>query len=211
MVEELRRLRQENSAKWSEQRNKRERMERLERERQRMVQEYSLKKELVKQLQAEWDKLSQKDANVTQCSQYLSRIREIVASVSRQREEIEKVLLENRKQQREMNLLSDRLERTFAAAEIFFNRQSARVEDAKRVHRNIVEIHRDCKQIFEAVESTGTIQREIRDLEERIDKERESKVVENLARITADFNQMKMENDAIETELTKKGILVAQI
>ncbi|OQR73272.1 coiled-coil domain-containing protein 22-like [Tropilaelaps mercedesae] len=211
MIEELRRLRQENSAKWSEQRNKRERMERLERERQRMVQEYSLKKELVKQLQAEWNKLSQKDANVTQCSSYLLRIREIVASVARQREEIEKVLIDNRKQQREMNLLSDRLERTFAAAEIFFNRQSCKMEDAKKVHQYIVEIHRDCKNILEAVESNGAIQREIRDLEERIDKEKESKVVENLARITADFNQMKMENDAIETELTKKGIILVHI
>lgn len=211
MIEKLRRLRQENSAKWSAQRNKRERIERLERQRQRMVQEYSLKKVLVKQLEAEWDKLSQKDANVTQCSQYLSRIHEIVASVARQREDIEKVLLENRKQQREMNLLSDRLERTFAAAEIFFNRQSAKIEDAKKVHQNITEIHRDCKSIFEAVESNGIIQREIRDLEERIDKEKESKVVENLARISADFNQMKMENDAIETELTKKGIIIAHI
>lgn len=211
LVDQLRRLRQENTTRWGEQRSRRERIERLDRERQRMIQEYSLKKELVKQLQAEWDKLSAKDANVTQCSSYLTRIREIVSSVARQREEIEKILVDNRKQQREMNLLSDRLERTFAAAEIFFTHQSSRIDDAKRVHRHIIEIHKDCKSIFEAVEATGTIQREIRDLEERIDKERESKVVENLARITADFNQMKMENDAIERELTKKGVIIAQI
>ncbi|XP_003739119.1 coiled-coil domain-containing protein 22 [Galendromus occidentalis] len=211
LVETLRKLRMDNSAKGNQQRSKRERMERLQRDKQRMVQEYSLKRELVKQLQAEWEKMGSKESNVTQRSSYLTRIQEIVCSVTRQKEEIEKILIENRKKQREMNLLADRSERSFAAAELFFAKQSAKSEDAKKMHRNVGEIHKDCKTIFEAVDGNGTLQREIRDLEERIDKERQSKVEQNLERITADFNQMKMENDAIETELTKKGVVLGNV
>lgn len=59
----------------------------------------------------------------------------------------------------------------------------------------------NCKELIQSVEETGSILREIRDLEDQIEMESQKNTATNLERITADYKQMKEENNTLTKKL----------
>ncbi|XP_030825973.1 coiled-coil domain-containing protein 22 [Camarhynchus parvulus] len=90
---------------------------------------------------------------------YTQRILELVGNIRKQKEEIGKILEDTRALQKEINALVGKLERTFSVTdELLFKvgRGPPRCPHPQ-----------NCAQLIRTIEDTGTIQREIRDLEEQ--------------------------------------------
>ncbi|WAQ99139.1 CCD22-like protein, partial [Mya arenaria] len=122
-------------------------------------------------------------------SAYTKRIMEIVANIKKQKMEIDKVLVDTRSVQKEINQLSGKLDRQFTVTDELIFRDAKKDESVKKSYRCLAALHENCELLIKTVEETGVIMREIRELEDQ--------VLANLEKITADYQQMKKENDTL--------------
>lgn len=129
-----------------------------------MIQECKLKDHQYIQLVAEVQKLP----NETNRSAYTQRILEIINNVKKQCDEIDKVLGDTREIQKEINMLTGKLERSFTVVDELIFRNAKTNEASKRAYKLLATLHSDCSELVTLVEETGTTCREIRDLEEQV-------------------------------------------
>lgn len=101
-------------------------------------------------------------------SAYTQRILEIINNVQKQRDEINNVLADTRELQKEINTLGGRLERSFTVVDELIFRDARTNEASRRAYKFLATLHSDCSELVTLVEETGSIVREIRDLEEQV-------------------------------------------
>ncbi|XP_034246632.1 coiled-coil domain-containing protein 22 homolog [Thrips palmi] len=167
-----------------------------------LTEELRNKEELYKHLQAEYAKVS-KDISR---SAYTRRIMEIIGNISKQKDEIEKILKDTKELHKEINTLAGRLDRSFTVADEVIFRDAKRDEVSRRAYKLLATLHSDCSELVKMVEETGANVRESRDLEDQIETERAKSVGGNLERISADLHQMKQETASLAAQLkTKSG------
>uniref|UniRef100_A0A2K6MU92 Coiled-coil domain-containing protein 22 n=1 Tax=Rhinopithecus bieti TaxID=61621 RepID=A0A2K6MU92_RHIBE len=144
------------------------------------AEEARRKEEVYKQLVSELETLPRDVSRLA----YTQRILEIVGNIRKQKEEITKILSDTRELQKEINSLSGKLDRTFAVTdELVF-------KDAKKADA----VRKNCSQLIQTIEDTGTIMREVRDLEEQIETELGKKTLSNLEKIREDYRALRQEN-----------------
>lgn len=124
-------------------------------------------------------------------SDFTNRILEIISNIKKQEKDIENILRDTRQLQKEINIQSGQLDRQFTATDdLIFN--SAKHDDySKRAYKLLATLHADCTEIVALVEETGTIIRDIRDLEEQVEVERGKNVEESLVKILADLEEIQ--------------------
>lgn len=66
-------------------------------------------------------------------------------------------------------------------------------------------LHTDCNALVQLVEDTGSVMREVRELEDQIDNEKQRNVSMNLDQITNDFAEMQKEASEMERCLKRKS------
>ncbi|XP_063038221.1 coiled-coil domain-containing protein 22, partial [Melospiza melodia melodia] len=86
------------------------------------------------------------------------------------------ILEDTRALQKEINALVGKLERTFSVTDELLFRDAKRDEVVRKAYKYLAALHENCAQLIRTIEDTGTIQREIRDLEEQIEVESSSKL-----------------------------------
>uniref|UniRef100_A0A8C5A171 Coiled-coil domain-containing protein 22 n=1 Tax=Gadus morhua TaxID=8049 RepID=A0A8C5A171_GADMO len=74
-------------------------------------------------------------------------------------------------------------------------------ESVRKSYKYLAALHENCSQLIQTIEDTGTILREIRDLEEQIETESGNKTVANLERILADYKAVREENSALGSKV----------
>ncbi|XP_037267335.1 coiled-coil domain-containing protein 22 [Falco rusticolus] len=148
------------------------------------------KEELYKQLVAELEALPRDISRAV----YTQRILEIVGNIRKQKEEIGKILVDTRALQKEINSLVGKLERTFSVTDELLFKDAKRDEVVRKAYKYLAALHENCAQLIRTIEDTGTIQREIRDLEEQIEGEMSAKPPTNLDRILSDCRALREEN-----------------
>ncbi|KAK9407644.1 coiled-coil domain-containing protein 22 [Crotalus adamanteus] len=148
------------------------------------------KDDLYKQLLVEVESLP-KDISR---SAYTQRILEIVGNICKQKEEITKILHDTKELQKEINSLAGKLDRTFAVTDELVFKDAKRDEAVRKAYKYLAALHENCSQLIQTIEDTGTILREIRDLEEQIESETSKKTLSNLERILGDYRAIKQEN-----------------
>uniref|UniRef100_A0A672U736 Coiled-coil domain-containing protein 22 n=1 Tax=Strigops habroptila TaxID=2489341 RepID=A0A672U736_STRHB len=122
------------------------------------------KEELYKTLVAELEALPRDVSRAV----YTQRILEIVGNIRKQKEEISKILVDTRALQKEINSLVGKLERTFSVTDELLFKDAKRDEVVRKAYKYLAALHENCAQLIRTIEDTGTIQREIRDLEEQV-------------------------------------------
>ncbi|XP_076367338.1 coiled-coil domain-containing protein 22 homolog isoform X2 [Tachypleus tridentatus] len=197
LIEQYRHMKELSSQRLSETQRKLEEIKSLREKMKDCADEARSKEDLYKQLLAEYERLA-KDVNR---SAYTRRIIEILANIKKQREEIDKVLIDTKAIQKEINQLSGKLDRTFTVTDELIFRDAKKDEAVRKAYKYLAALHENCSSLIQTVEETGTIVREIRDLEDQIEQESQKKVADNLERITADYKQMKQENSSLMTQL----------
>uniref|UniRef100_A0A3P9JG02 Coiled-coil domain-containing protein 22 n=1 Tax=Oryzias latipes TaxID=8090 RepID=A0A3P9JG02_ORYLA len=128
------------------------------------TEEAKKKEETYKQLLTELESLPQ-DASR---SAYTQRILEIVSNIKKQKEEITKILSDTRELQKEINSLTGKLDRTFAVTDELVFKDAKKDESVRKSYKYLAALHENCNQLIQTIEDTGTILREIRDLEEQV-------------------------------------------
>ncbi|XP_024119659.1 coiled-coil domain-containing protein 22 [Oryzias melastigma] len=164
------------------------------------TEEAKKKEETYKQLVTELESLPQDVSR----SAYTQRILEIVSNIKKQKEEITKILSDTRELQKEINSLTGKLDRTFAVTDELVFKDAKKDESVRKSYKYLAALHENCNQLIQTIEDTGTILREIRDLEEQIETENGNKTVSNLERILEDFKAIRQENAALAAKV-KEG------
>lgn len=67
-------------------------------------------------------------------------------------------------------------------------------------------LHSNCGDLIEMVNETGLVQREVRDLEDQIETERDRNISDNLKRITNDLKLLEIEAKEIQEKIDKLKI-----
>ncbi|KAI2808915.1 Coiled-coil domain-containing protein 22 [Blomia tropicalis] len=131
---------------------------------------------------------------------YTRRIIEIIGNVKKQNEETKKVLMETKTIQKEINTLNGKIERSFAVSDDTIYREAKQNEWNRKCYKSLALLQTTFDQLLESVSNVGAHLREIRQLEEMVDNERARKSVSNLARINADLQQIKLENEQLKAK-----------
>ncbi|XP_072171444.1 coiled-coil domain-containing protein 22 homolog [Diadema setosum] len=200
LIEDYRQARDTVSNKESESQKRLEDIQALREKMKKVAEETRAKEDMLKQLVAEYERMA-KDVNR---SAYTRRILEIVANIHKQKDDIEKVLVDTRTLQKEINQLSGKLDRTFTVTDELIFRDAKKDEAVRKAYKYLAALHESFDQLIKTVEETGTILREIRELEDQIDSESGKKTVANLEKISTDYKQMKQENAALIAKLKGK-------
>ncbi|XP_077368007.1 coiled-coil domain-containing protein 22 [Festucalex cinctus] len=164
------------------------------------TEEAKKKEELYKQLVRELESLPK---DVSRAA-YTQRILEIVSNIKKQKEEINKILSDTKELQKEINSLTGKLDRTFAVTDELVFKDAKKDESVRKSYKYLAALHENCNQLIQTIEDTGTILREIRDLEEQIDTENSNKTVANLEKILEDYKAIRQENSALAAKV-KEG------
>ncbi|XP_008292632.1 coiled-coil domain-containing protein 22 [Stegastes partitus] len=161
------------------------------------TEEAKKKEETYKQLLTELENLNQDVSR----SAYTQRILEIVSNIKKQKEEITKILSDTKELQKEINNLTGKLDRTFAVTDELVFKDAKKDESVRKSYKYLAALHENCNHLIQTIEDTGTILREIRDLEEQIEAENGNKTVANLERILDDYKAIRQENSALAAKV----------
>nr|XP_044996034.1 coiled-coil domain-containing protein 22 isoform X2 [Jaculus jaculus] len=154
------------------------------------VEEARRKEEVYKQLVSELEALPRDVSRLA----YTQRILEIVGNIRKQKEEITKILSDTKELQKEINSLSGKLDRTFAVTDELVFKDAKKDDAVRKAYKYLAALHENCSQLIQTIEDTGTIMREVRDLEEQIETEMGKKTLSNLEKICEDYRALRQEN-----------------
>ncbi|XP_065058861.1 coiled-coil domain-containing protein 22 homolog [Rhopilema esculentum] len=190
LIVQYRELKAANESKVSEIELKINEIKNLREKMKSAADEAKTKEDLHKQLVAEYERMA-KDVNR---SAYTKRILEIVANINRQKNDINNVLKDTRALQKDINFLSGKLERTFTETDELIFKDAKKNEFSRKAYKLLANLHENFADLVKSVEETGSIMREIRELEDQLDNLNEKEIKENLEQITKDLKEMKQEN-----------------
>ena len=201
LIEQYREMKALNSTRLSEAQKKIDEIRSLREKMKETVEEVRNRDELLKDLVTEYQNMV-KDVNR---SAYTKRILEIVANIKKQKNDIDKILVDTRSVQKDINQLSGKLSRTFKVTDELIFKDAKKDEACRKAYRYLASLHENCEELVKCVEETGVIMREIRDLEEQIDVENEKDTASNLEKITKDYKIMKEENAGLVKKLKSRS------
>ncbi|KAI4884070.1 hypothetical protein NFI96_030664 [Prochilodus magdalenae] len=197
LIDEHRRLKELCSNREMESSRKLSEIKELHDKIRHSAEEAKKKEGLYKQLITEYETLP-KDVSR---SAYTMRILEIVSNIKKQKEEITKILSDTKELQKEINGLTGKLDRTFAVTDELVFKDAKKDESVRKSYKYLAALHENCTQLIQTIEDTGTIMREIRDLEEQIETENGKKTVSNLEKILEDYKAIRQENSALAAKI----------
>lgn len=197
LIDEHRRLKEICSSQDLESSRKLSEIKSLHDKIQVSTEEAKKKEETYKQLLTELENLNQDVSR----SAYTQRILEIVSNIKKQKEEITKILSDTKELQKEINNLTGKLDRTFAVTDELVFKDAKKDESVRKSYKYLAALHENCNHLIQTIEDTGTILREIRDLEEQIEAENGNKTVANLERILDDYKAIRQENSALAAKV----------
>uniref|UniRef100_A0A673G134 Coiled-coil domain-containing protein 22 n=1 Tax=Sinocyclocheilus rhinocerous TaxID=307959 RepID=A0A673G134_9TELE len=197
LIDEHRRLKELCSNRESESSRKLSEIKDLHDKIRQSAEEAKKKESVYKQLLAEFETLSKDVSRST----YTMRILEIVGNIKKQKEEITKILSDTKDLQKEINGLTGKLDRTFAVTDELVFKDAKKDESVRKSYKYLAALHENCTQLIQTIEDTGTIMREIRDLEEQIETENGKRTVSNLEKILEDYKAIRQENSALAAKI----------
>jgi len=128
---------------------------------------------------------------ITERSAYTSRIVDIIRSIKKQNNDINEVLRDTKSLQKAINTAEGQLQRQFLASEdLIWNNTNKKDEYSKKAYKLLITLHTEFSELINLIEGTGSIQREIRELEDQIDNEKQHNVEQKLEQIQKDLKEI---------------------
>merc|ERR1712063_60685 len=139
-------------------------------------------------------------------SVYTNRILEIVKQVKKQKVDINKILLDTRNLQKEINTNIEVLGRTFTVAnEVIYQdaKNEKKGENAsKRAFKSLVSIRDKYKELADKVSELGSISNQVLDLSDKLSHATQRAGDLDVERVQSDLDQVKNENRALMKKLS---------
>ena len=200
LYEELRRLSDTMSSSQIEMEKETRKMHELKELMRECAAESQLKDSTLLQLKEEYENVN-KDAQRTS---YTKRIMEILANIQKQKKEIERVLVDMRQLQKEINQLEGKVGRIFSLADEKIFKAAKKDESLRNLYKKIVALHSTFGNIIQTIEQIGSIERYTKDLEDQIEDEKAKEVGSNLKSMQKDYQLLVQENEEMQKKLTAK-------
>jgi len=200
LIEEYRKLKAEMANRQDDSQWMFEKIQEMRRTMQEINEDITHKREKFTELQ---ELLSQMPKDVNR-AYYTRRILENVKNVKKQKLDINKILIDTRNLKKEINTISDTLQRTFSVnEEVIYQDATKDVSNTgpKQIYKDIVAINDAFKKLIEQVEDTGRLRNEILDLEAKVETVQLRTNSLNMDRLLQDLREVKKEN----MELTKRA------
>ncbi|KAI8798464.1 coiled-coil domain-containing protein 22, partial [Biomphalaria glabrata] len=137
LIQQYNELSQLNSKRESEAEKKLEEIKLFRNKMKEVADDARRKEELHKQLVSEYERMT-KDVNR---SAYTRKILEIVANIKKQKQEIDKILVDTKSIQKEINSLTGKLDRTFTVTDELIFRDAKKDEAVKKAYRFLAALH----------------------------------------------------------------------
>lgn len=134
---------------------------------------------------------------------YTDRILEIVKSVKKQKQEIDKVLIDTRNSNKEINNITDTLNRTFMVTDelIYQDAKKGDNNTAKEAYKQTVGLNESFKKLVKCIEETAQTRNAILNLEGKIQQVKERVGALNFARVEQDLQEVRSENQVLMQRL----------
>ena len=125
---------------------------------------------------------------------YTDRILDIVRNLRKQQIEIERILAEIRGAQKEVNSLSETLDRSFAAADEAIFRDAVKNAASKKCYKALAAMHAAFGSLVEHVQQIANASNARVDVEAKVGELGAKNTAEAIERISADLKALKAEN-----------------
>jgi len=132
---------------------------------------------------------------------YTTRILDIVKSVKKQKVDIDKILIDTRNLQKEINSITDTLNRTFAVTDEMIFQDAKKDLTAKEAYKLLVSMNETFKKLIKEVEEVGSSRNAIMNLQAKLESAQERTNSLNLEQIGKDLKEIKSENKALAEKL----------
>jgi len=163
----------------------------------------------MKQKETQYKTLNEQASNLEEGQSreaFTKKILEIVGSITKQQDGIDKIIEDVKSVQKDINLLNGRLERAFFDTTRIMKQPKHTAPFGKK-DKNVIKsidllssIHEECYNTVEAVRKTGALKREIRELEDIVEMERQKDLASKTEKLKKDLELLQNENK----EMTKK-------
>ncbi|GAM23567.1 hypothetical protein SAMD00019534_067420 [Acytostelium subglobosum LB1] len=205
IVEKYRQLKDEKSNQSDEAKSKVERIKEIRALIKKLIGEIKTKEELIAQLQETY-KQSPKDTNR---SMYTRRILESVKNIDKQRVDIDRILLDTRGLQKEINSITDTAVRTFDQVKDMLYADAKKDETAKNAIKKFAVIDEKFQTLLTAIDETGTHQNNILTITSKIDHISQKTSTLNTDRLLNDLKTVKTENQTLIKQVKSKMEAIA--
>jgi chromosome segregation ATPase len=203
LVEQLRALKDAQLNKEDETKASLEQIKTMRAQMKAWVAEIHQKDDHYKQLQEALDALPKDMTRAV----YTRNILEIVKNVKKQKLDIDKILIDTRNLQKEINTVSDTLGRVFAVVdELVFADANNKDTTAIQAYKHIAGIDKNFKKLVSLIEDTGQARNNVLNLDAKIEQIQLRTNSLNTERLEKDLAEVKEENQALQTKLKKQGL-----
>eukprot|EP01117_Protostelium_nocturnum_P013511 TRINITY_DN5046_c0_g1_i1.p1 TRINITY_DN5046_c0_g1~~TRINITY_DN5046_c0_g1_i1.p1 ORF type:complete len:609 (-),score=200.72 TRINITY_DN5046_c0_g1_i1:58-1884(-) len=134
-------------------------------------------------------------------STYTNRILDIVKNVKKQKMDIDKILIDTRSIQKEINSITATLNRTFSSTEDLIFADTKKDNTTKEIFREVVNLNENFKKLLTFVEEIGQTRNAILTLDSKTEQLQERISSLNFDRLEQDLKEIKAENRAIMEKL----------
>mmetsp|Transcript_8912 Transcript_8912/g.9888 ORF Transcript_8912/g.9888 Transcript_8912/m.9888 type:complete len:451 (-) Transcript_8912:84-1436(-) len=143
-------------------------------------------------------------------STFTLRILELVRNVKKQKVEINKILVDTKDLQKDINKVTENLKRSFRLTEdMIFKDAEKKVPAASAAYKKLAAINEVFKALTDTVAEKGQVKNFILNLEDRIEKIAQRASALNMERIDSDLKQVKEENRVMQIKIdhVKKSLV----
>eukprot|EP01121_Diplochlamys_sp_Union-15-3_P021935 TRINITY_DN9162_c0_g1_i1.p1 TRINITY_DN9162_c0_g1~~TRINITY_DN9162_c0_g1_i1.p1 ORF type:complete len:618 (-),score=124.99 TRINITY_DN9162_c0_g1_i1:15-1868(-) len=163
------------------------------------IQQIHAKEERQKQLLEEYKQLNKENR-----SNYTHRILEMVKNVKKQKVEINKILIDTKNLQKDINFSTGTLGRSFTETEeLIYKDASKKDATASAAYKKLASMNEKFNKLTSTVSETGSVRNNSLNLEDNIDKVTKRASTLNMQRIEEDLKQVKSENEQLVAKIKK--------
>ncbi|KAN0000799.1 hypothetical protein ACTFIZ_001237 [Dictyostelium cf. discoideum] len=193
IIEKYRSLKDKQTNQADETKSKLDRIKEMRVLIKKLVSEVQQKDDQFQQLQDQY-KQAPKDSNR---SQYTRRILETVKNIKKQKVDIDKVLLDTKNLQKEINTITDTAVRTFELVKDLLYNDAKKDQTAKQAIKSFAIIDDKFQKLFKTIDETGNFQNNILNLNSKIEHVSQKTNTLNSDRVVQDLKNIKSENQTL--------------
>uniref|UniRef100_A0A915PUW5 Coiled-coil domain-containing protein 22 homolog n=1 Tax=Setaria digitata TaxID=48799 RepID=A0A915PUW5_9BILA len=129
---------------------------------------------------------------------YMKHIFEIVGSIRKQQNEINKIAAENLCLQKEIRSSTGKLERSFTVVEGKLYKDVEKDTSMQKAYKLLMKIHGECSWVITGIDASGQLEREIEELNDLVAMQQQKNIDEKFECVVNDWMEIKKENMALK-------------
>ena len=162
-----------------------------------LVSSIESKDEILRSLQHEVENLPDSISRST----HTGKILEIVARIKKQKAHINEIIAETKTVQKEINALNGKIERSFIETDEMIFRQAKESEMSRQAYKLLANLQSEFNALVRGLDEIGVINRELRHLEDLLQREKEKNIPAQIANMSKDLDAVVKDNENLRASI----------